>query len=326
VSASLFSLILNRTHKKQKRPTMSLPPRLLSSKTFLSIGLTIAGFDRWMMYTEAANNRRFVQHFGATPPTVADIWNAMIVHTDTNCRVEANTDPKYLLLGLRFLWTYHTQASIGSFFGIQSEKTVRKWIRMIVSKLAALLQYKVKSFAEADIGLRFFFTVDGTHCQITEPKPFSTSWSSHKFGGAPGLNYEIGLCIDRPLVIWINGPFPPGAVNDITVFKGSFMVQLQSYALTVGRRVRGLGDRGYRGVPEFISIRNDFDPPEIAQFKSRAMARHESYNSKLKQWTVLRALFLHNDIAFHSKCFRAVNTITIFQLENGSQSLFDAYP
>jgi hypothetical protein len=305
---------------------MAQPTRKLSCKDFMSIGLTIAGFDRWMMYAEAANNIRFVQHFGATPATVSEIWNAMLVHPDIDCRVDANTNPKYLLLGLRFLWTYHTQGSLGNFFGIRSEKTVGKWSRMIVLKLAALSKYKVKSFAEADIGLRFFFTVDGTHCPITEPRPFSTIWSSHKFGGAPGLNYEIGLCIDRPLVIWIHGPIPPGAKNDISVFKESFMVELQQYELSVGRKLRGLGDKGYRGVPDFISIRNDFDPPEISKFKNRALARHESYNSKLKQWAVLRGLFLHNDISFHGSCFRAVNTVIIFQLENGSQSLFDAYP
>jgi hypothetical protein len=106
---------------------------------------------------------------------------------------------------------------------------------------------------------------------------------------------------------------------------GSSMAQLQSYALMGGCRVRGLGDRGYCGVPEFISIHYNFDPPEMAEFKSRAMVHHETYNSKLKQWTVLRAFFLY-DIAFHSKCFQAVNTITIFQLKNEIQSLLDAYP
>jgi len=136
--------------------SMAQPTRKLSCKDFTSIGLTIAGFDRWRMYTEAANNVRFVQHFGATPATVSEIWNAMLVHPDIDCRVDANTNPKYLLLGLRFLWTYHTQGSLGNFFGIRSEKTVGKWSRMIVLKLAALSKYKVKSFAEADIGLRFF--------------------------------------------------------------------------------------------------------------------------------------------------------------------------
>eukprot|EP00171_Calliarthron_tuberculosum_P023094 IDg23094t1 len=38
-------------------------------------------------------------------------------------------------------------------------------------------------------------SVDGTDCQIAEPRPFNRGWYSHKFKG-PGVRYEVGIVID----------------------------------------------------------------------------------------------------------------------------------
>ena len=179
-------------------------------------------------------------------------------------------------------------------------------------------------WSEAHNGVIFFFTVDGTHCPIEEPKPFSTKWSSHKFGGSAGLNYEIGLQIDEPQLLWLFGPTPPGSMPDISVFQGKYKTKLQQFIDETGSHIRGIGDNGYRGEPNYLSTRNEFDPAEIAEFKNRALARHETFNQKLKMFKCLRENFRHG-IQFHGVTFRSVTVLTLVQLESGAISLFDPY-
>jgi hypothetical protein len=150
-------------------------------------------------------------------------------------------------------------------------------------------------------------------------------WSSHKLGGRAGVNYEIALCIYKPTLLWINGPVPAGLKNDIAIYKGDLMERNRQYATSVGRSVKGIGDKGYRGAGEFLSTRNPFDSEDVYEFKDRVLARHETYNSRLKNWQVLTKLFRH-DLDFHGVCFRAINTVLVYQLNNGSVTLFDGYP
>jgi hypothetical protein len=163
----------------------------------------------------------------------------------------------------------------------------------------------------------FFLSVDGTHCPIEEPRPFSTIWSSHKLGGKPGVNYEIGLSICEPKLLWVYGPTPPGLRNDIEVFRESL-----KHRIPEGKRV--IGDKGYRGEPEIISTENEFDPRYMAEFKERVLARHESFNKRLKICDCLTTRFRHG-IDAHKAAFEAVCVLTVYAMENGSP-LFDAYP
>jgi hypothetical protein len=298
-----------------------------SAEDFMALGLSIAGYDLWKSYKLEANIERFKKHYGVTPTTCADVWRDLKISTDERIHVGKKGKPANLLLACRFLFKYDTQTDLGSFFKIRSDKTVGKWCEIYVSKLALLLRSKkITSFTDADIGLHFLYTVDGTHCPIEEPFPFSTIWSSHKLGGKPGVSYEIALCIYTSRLLWLHGPTPPGKQNDIRVFKEKFMGEIQQYMDSVGGRIiKGLGDKGYRGASKYLSTHNNFDPPEIVEFKDRAMARQETYNQRLKVFKVLTEVFRH-PLDFHPTCMEAVNALTVYQLENGSTLLFDPYP
>eukprot|EP00978_Attheya_sp_CCMP212_P018690 scaffold51646_cov47-Attheya_sp.AAC.2 len=140
------------------------------------------------------------------------------------------------------------------------------------------------------------FSIDGTQCPIWEPRPWSpVIWSSFKFGGKPGVNYEIMLRLNKPELVWLFGPTPPGNYNDCSVFKLKLMKKFPYWK-------RAVGDDGYRGLSEFITLRNEFDPPELREFKERAMARHESFNQRLKKWDCLTKMFRHG-IRNHGKAF-----------------------
>ena len=164
------------------------------------------------------------------------------------------------------------------------------------------------------------FTIDGVHFPIEEPRPFSVHWSSHKFGGSAGVNYEIALSIHKPQLLWVHGPVAPGKYNDISTFRMSLLGEMVKKV--PGKKA--IGDKGYRGEPDLISTRNDLDPPEIAEFKDRCLARHETFNQRLKLWGCLAQRWRH-DLDFHRLAVEAVCAITMYQIENGSTSLFDPY-
>jgi len=65
--------------------------------------------------------------------------------------------------------------------------------------------------------LIFALSIDRMHCPIEEPHPFSKKRFSQKLG-CSGVNYEIALKINKSQLVWVNGPFPAGKLNDIKTF------------------------------------------------------------------------------------------------------------
>ena len=229
-----------------------------------------------------------------------------------------------------------------------TKKTARKWRRLYIHKIASLFPslvslirpesyitisqpltsrrclflHQIGTLEDNDDGLIFMLSVDGTHCKIQEPRPFSTEHSSHKFGGKPGVNYELGILLHKPQLAWCYGPTRPGLMNDLTVFQQALGPAL----LAMGRRA--IGDGIYSPDTEVITSKNDFDPAEVAIFKNRALARHEKYNGLLKNFNVLRHAFRHSNNNLeeaHRLHFHAVIVLVQAQLDNSSFTLFDSY-
>lgn len=123
----------------------------------------------------------------------------------------------------------------------------------------------------------------------------------------------------KPQLKWVKGPTtPPGEFPNISVFR-----QELKNKIPPGRKV--IADDGYKGEPERISLRNEFDPREIAEFKERVMARHETFNQRLKNFNCLSQRFRHG-IERHKVSFEAVCVIVMmYEMEYGGTSLFDPY-
>ena len=102
------------------------------------------------------------------------------------------------------------------------------------------------TFTESDDGFIYFMTVDGTHCPIQEPRPFSKVWSSHKFGGDAGVNYEVGLSINKDKLIWLYGPIPAGLKNDLSVAREKLIPKVRQHAHRKKAERRILGDGIYQ--------------------------------------------------------------------------------
>ena len=111
----------------------------------------------------------------------------------------------------------------------------------------------------------------------------------------------------------MNGPFPAGK-NDITVFKTRGLKD------RMNNNLRIVADSGYPGEPNLL-VPNRFDEPEVKTFKSRARARHETFNCRIKVFKALSERFRHK-LCRHQSAFEAVCILVQYQLECGLP-LFD---
>jgi hypothetical protein len=100
------------------------------------------------------------------------------------------------------------------------------------------------------------------------------------------LRYEIALCIQTGDAVWINGPYPCGRYNDITIFRNSLMTFLED-----GERVEA--DNGYVGEsPEHVKCPKSFTNLEETEYmQQRLRSRQETINKRVKDWGITRVIF-----------------------------------
>lgn len=308
--------------------TMESPParaKAFTEADFLQLGLETANHPKWRQYKDHCNIKRFKKAYGMTPVTCADVWATFRdLPPDHPSRIGKRADPVHLLIALRWLWKYETEADLGRFFSL-TEKTVTKWIRIYVKKMADYQPTMMGTLESNDKGFMFLMSIDGTHCPIWEPKPWSKANSSYKYGGSPGVNYELGISLYEPKLMWIHGPTQPGAKTDLMVFQEKLKGELPP-----DKRV--IADGIFAPEKEHCSTKNDLDPKPLAQLKYRACARHESFNQRLKCFNCLHKMPYRHGRTLknaphlpHSVAFRACCLLVQVQLDNGSTHLFDAW-
>lgn len=158
-------------------------------------------------------------------------------------------------------------------------------------------------------------TIDGIHCQIYEPRTEpSKTWYSHKLN-KPGLTYELCIDLRRQNLVWINGPFKAG-VNDITVAR---MLNGILSKIPFGKKI--IGDKGYRGEYDKITVPNKHDSKNVQAYKSRASARHETFNKRIKDFKIVFGPF-RSKHEHHKMAFEAICILVQYDIENG-YPLFD---
>lgn len=143
-------------------------------------------------------------------------------------------------------------------------------------------------------------TNDGTDQKINEPQPFSRSWYSHKLKHA-GHRFEIAVSIGKGWIVWVNGPYPCGRFNDITIARDGVVGMLDD-----GEMV--LADSGYRdGRVHFITPSGHNNYSSYMQTVIRA--RHETVNSRMRIFKSISECWRH-DRSKHGITFHAVAIIT----------------
>ena len=94
------------------------------------------------------------------------------------------------------------------------------------------------------------------------------------------MKYEVGVCIQTGWIVWINGPYPCGAWNDLRVAREALIFELDENEYY-------LADSGYCDGNQYSVTptgRYDFSDCQ----KTAARARHETINSRLKNFDILK--------------------------------------
>jgi len=80
---------------------------------------------------------------------------------------------------------------------------------------------------------------------------------------------------------------------------------------------RAIGDgRNYTSNFPKLTTRNVYDTAEVARLKSRALARHETFNGSIKSFSVLESRF-RDGLEKHKACFTAVCVLVQYDMDNG---------
>jgi hypothetical protein len=148
-------------------------------------------------------------------------------------------------------------------------------------------------------------TVDGTDFRIYEPSPFDPKWYSHKLKG-PGIRYEVGVCIQTGSIVWVNGPYPCGAWPDLRIARDWLIYELD-------HDEKYLADGGYQDGRQYSETPNGLNNAD-QKMKADARARHETVNSRFKNFGILERKFRHRPF-LHGRIFLAIANITQLALE-----------
>ena len=292
----------------------------------LQVGLVYAGFGiERQNVSPSTNMRRFREHYGIGSKACASLMS------DLNLLVATNNDEEQpplplqtlqdILMTLNWLKAYPTEGTMAGVWD-RDEKTIRKKVRAGVRLIASLKETKIRfeDFKEEEI---FVVSVDGIHCTIFEPrKDPSTKWYSHKSNSA-ALTYELAVAIQSNRLVWIRGPLP-ASQHDITTFRGGKIGEAKSpnaLIFQIPDGTKAIGDSGYRGEPNKISVSRPADTEAVRKFKGRVKARHETFNSRLKAFKILSTRFRHKlsieTMDEHRVVFVAICVLCQYDMESG---------
>ena len=300
-----------------------LDKHILSPIQMLRLGLMVSNYSEHRIARASfeTNAERFLNRYGSDHVVLAKIWEDLLTTSNPAARIDkARVSAADFLMAMHFLRKYPSEKDQAETWDV-TEKTARAWSWYFAEKVQGLKDEKIvwpeawnEPFSDdGDASEIFIISVDGVHCQVNEPMhpkyPKNHKMYSHKFKKA-GLNYEVAVSLWENKVVWINGPFQASA-NDLNIFQSPNGLKEK---IPEGRL--GVADAGYRGQVGKLSLSTTMDTEEVRRFKSRAKARQESFNSRLKQFKCLDNRFRHK-LLKHKICFEAVCVICQYQLENG---------
>ena len=303
-----------------------IPKVILTPKEILQIGLRLVNYSEGRISRAkktSTNTTRFKSHFGVNQIVAAQVFEDLQTTDHEEARLdEDKIEIKYFLQALSFLYIYETEQRREPVFDL-SHKTMRNWVWYYVKKIQALKKDKIVFPDVADFGDDIWIlSVDCTDCPIEEISHPTLSQDpdlySFKINGA-GLRYELGIDLFHSNLIWMNGYFLPGTVNDNTIFADH---GLKDKLKSIGKKA--LADKIYNGHPNECSTFNSVDDETVSKFKARVQMRHEQFNGMIKEFKVMSTPFRHkpDKMEKHKICFEAVAILCQYRLEHG-EPLFD---
>lgn len=289
----------------------------------LNVGLTLLGWSEKQIRRpkeDECNLDRYSSMFGMQPHVMAQLWEDLQTTTIEAAKLGDPSEKQLLKLhwGTHFLYRYPTGKESMNIWN-KCENNVRDSTWDFVIKIQALKPAKIVWPLPTHANDIWMVSVDGTHLQTQEPGdseiPKDPSYFSFKHHCA-GFNYEVGLSLYESKCIWLSGPHKAGEYNDAKMFREKGLREkLRQYGW------KAIGDDGYKGFPNQMSIANGLDSEPVSVFKVRSRQRHEAYNGKLKVFAVLSEKFRHPRDKLQM-CFEAVSVLVEYKMELG-EPLFD---
>lgn len=273
---------------------------------------------------DRTKQNRFSTHYGFPPATVAAVLND-----------NPQIDPKEFFMTLYWWKSYQEEYLMESRWKWHPE-TIRKKLYNVCGELAKRKSDKIV-FGNFDERQVFLASIDCVHFEWEECRTSPGShWYSHKHNG-PGVSYEV--CVDtiKNRIVWTNGPFP-AATHDITIFRGGRKKDGEEnwkrtslyHKVPEGKRL--VGDSGYAGEPDKISITLAGHSPETKELFARFKSRGETLFRGYKSLNICGGdAFRHKGkqgggaqerLAVHKLVFDAITVVMQYNMENG-RGLFD---
>ena len=293
--------------------------RLLSSLDVLSRGLKFLDIDTYNKSNEW-QLKTFHAHYGSKPNVLADMWFDLVADGNLTKKEKSIEGFKRFMMAFYFLYHYpKSSEAFAARFKVGERSCRGKPLWDWISLIASLKKKKIKWPARLNSSLTetFIVTVDGVDFRVWEKQhplfPIDKSQCSQKFSHG-AVKYEIAISIFEPKVVSIDGPHR-GGKHDLTIFKEKLM-----HLIREGKKV--IADRGYRSNQlQMLSTPNALDSKQLHNFKSRARARHETFNGRIKKFQSMEQTFRHGAVK-HKLAFEAVVVTLQYQMDNGNP-IFD---
>lgn len=306
---------------------------LLNERRVTALGLDYVGVFalKHKVMSDTFSKEVFHWHYGSSPLVVAEMWFDLQQgeFQDASLTIKENTlfGFKMFMTALFFLWAYPKNAGLTSsrFHScIRNCKGELLWLW--IRKIEALKAKKIKwdnSLGDANKSA-FIGTVDDVDCVIWEKRAhhnmnIDKSFFTQKHNHA-GLKYELIMHLTKPKCMSIVGPMKAGT-HDMEVFRVKSKGKMKSMPgkILIADSIFKAGKKPeHQDEVGMFALPNSADPEELQRFKSRARARHESFNGRLKYFSFLHDRYRGVDIDKHGSAFKAICVIVQYQMDNGS--------
>jgi hypothetical protein len=271
---------------------------ILTPARLCDYGLIHAQVFNSPKYSATQKERAFKKHYGAPPLALAAMWFDLQTTTIPEAALSESENSikglNFFLIAHSWIWTYQRNAKqLADKFSICEDYAKGKKLWGWIGKLAALKAKKIvwdPAKMDDPNGPTFICSLDGTDFKVWEPKhptlPQDRRQMSFKMKHA-ALKYEIAVCNFESQICWVSGPYR-GAKHDISVFRdGGLKEKVQ-----IGKLLNV--DRGYqssRPDERCLSCPNPLDSNVLYNYKSRSRLCGETFNGRLKQYSILENTF-----------------------------------
>jgi hypothetical protein len=292
---------------------------VLAPSEVLQYGLAYVGLtERVRRWNPKRQELEFHKHYGSSSSVISSMWVDLSIHSEDLGKSEQGEKGfKQYMVAMYFLWARPKNASIlASAMNVSVDNAcgepVWKWIR----RMEGLEKIKLDGGLECDTV--YGISGDGIDFKLWERKHpifnIDRKACSHKFK-ACAAKYLIGLSMQTSKCVFVAGPYP-GGVADKTIMEHSGLQDL----LIKHKKVAML-DRGYiTDNPTHRATHcypDEIDPPDLHAFKSRARLRQETFNRRLRCFSILSNTFTHGWDK-HKSALMAVVVIVQYQMDLGS--------